>query len=147
MASRRQRVTNAQRAAVCALIIAGQPFVKSCKVVGAPYRSVQAVTGEDWWDNRGLPRRWKGDELRDLEAAYRDPKLPLATIAEVFKTSRREIQYLVKQHDWPRRQQGKGPKLPVSYTKMPPEQLNRYRKLRRIIGRSAAEQAVFGTAR
>lgn len=144
MPSRHQRITNGQRAAVCALVIAGQPFVESCKVAGAPYRGLQAVLALDWWERQPRRRRWFGEELRSLEESYRDTSLRLDTVAALFSTSRREVQYLATEHGWPRRQWGRGRRLPTSLSKMDAERRNRFVKLRRIIGRAAAEQAIFG---
>ncbi len=145
MGSRHQRVTNGQRAAVCALMLCGQPFIESCKVVGAPYRLIQGVLPPDWWAVRRMrPRKWFGDGLRAVEEAYRDPSIPMETIATAYGLSRRHITSLAVRHGWPRRPRGKGKPLPVPVMKLTPEMRNRFVKLRRIIGRSAAEQAVFG---
>lgn len=145
MGSRHQRVTNGERAAVCALVIAGMPFVETCQMLGVPYRNVQAVLPRDWWHpRRRRPSRWSGDVLLALEDAYRQRALKLDTIAAMFNTSRRQIECLAQRHGWPKRTRGKGPPLPIPLAKLSPEDRNRFVKLRRIIGRSAAEKAVFG---
>lgn len=141
-----QRITNCHRAAVCGLMLLGVGYVKSCRIVAAPDHSLRGYLGKDWW-GRGAgrsSRRWRGDSLRDLEEAYRDRALKLETIAALFKTTKRVIQYLAVRHGWPKRTRGKGAPLPTPLGKLDAETRNRFKKLRKILGRSAAEQAVFG---
>lgn len=142
-----QRITKAQRAAVCALVLVGIGFVKSCRIAGVPDRSLRALLPKDWWGRHGSsPTKFRGDALLAIKSAYLDRSIRLADIATAYGINHRHVTLLAHRHNWPRRPRGKGAQLPIALTKITPETRNRYRKLQRIIGRSAAEQAVFGKA-
>lgn len=100
----RFRVTNGHRAAVCALVLCGQSFREACAIVGAPPLAMRKMVHADWCDRIKRPRKWKGDLLRDLEAAYRDRHLSLKSIAAMFGISQPNIAKLAIQHGWPRRE-------------------------------------------
>lgn len=139
-----QRITNGQRAAVCALILAGVGYVKSCRIAGVPDRSLRSLLGKDWWGRQGSRSKvWRGDKLLAVKSAYLSD-LPMQDIVAGYGISRRHLVSLAHAHGWPLRSRGKGSALPVALAKMPDEKRNRYKKLQRILGRSAAEQAVFG---
>jgi hypothetical protein len=147
MPSPRYRVTNAQRAAVCALVIAGQPFGPSCQIVDAPWRRMRELVPRDYSKPGNYKRpKWHGDLLKELEDAYRDRNLHVDTIAAMFGIQRRQIAHLAARHGWPRRKGSAKNRLPIPLREMPTKQLSRYRKLRRILGRTAAQQAVFGVS-
>jgi hypothetical protein len=141
------RVTNGQRAAVCALMLAGTPFMESCRIAGVPYLRMKALLPPDWSQPsvRRAPR-WRGQQLEDLAAAYADPALKIKTIAQLFGIQPSYLRRLAAMHGWPRRRKG-GWGLPVSLRNMTHEQRGLYRKLRPVVGREAAQAAVFGEGR
>lgn len=140
-----QRITNAHRAAVCGLMLAGIGYVKSCRIVGVPDRTLRLWLSKDWWGRSGSgPTKWRGDKLLAVESAYRDRSLRLEDIECAYGIYRRHITALAKRHNWPRRPRGKGALLPVPLAQLTPEKRNRYKKMQRILGRSAAAQAIFG---
>lgn len=63
MAGGTQRITNGQRACVCALSIAGVPMAMACDIAGAPYRRLVQF----------LPHAWAG----------RGPKVAPAKLAAI----------------------------------------------------------------
>jgi hypothetical protein len=146
MGSPKYRVTKAQCAAVCALVLAGQTFSGACAIVDAPWRYLREFVPRDWSKNQRRPHKWRGDLLKEMEEAYRDPNLRVDTIAAMFGIGRRQVASLAAKHGWPRRRGVSNihPALPVPIRAMTTKQLTSYRKLRAVLGRSAAEQAVFG---
>lgn len=145
---RGSRITNTQRAAVCALILAGVGFIKSCRIVGAPERAMKAALGDDgetWWGRSGSrPAKWRGDKLAEIKSAYLDRSIPLSVIEITHGIKRRHVTSLARREGWPRRPRGKGPALPIPLAKMSDRQRNSYTKLSRVLGRDAALQAVLG---
>lgn len=126
------RVTNAQRAAVCGLIIAGQTFTMSCLVVGVPYDPMHRLVPDDWFTKKGrivMPRKLRG-ELPELEQAYRDRKVPLATVALAFGVSESWIRRLAAKHGWRRRK----PRLPS----MSAADRRKYKTISAVVGRDRA---------
>lgn len=137
----RLRVTNGHRAAVCALILVGLTYPEACRIVGAPPVPLRALLGRDWTGRQQTqrPRRWKGDELRDLEEAYRDRNLSLRSIAQMFGTHPGNISTMAKEHGWPPRSRPHFPRGHIAA--MPAEQRRLYLKLRAVVGRVEAERA------
>lgn len=133
----RVRVTNGHRALVCGLILAGQSYIEACRIAGVPPRRLRLLLEPDWSARVNRPRRWKADELRDLEEAYRDPKLSVASIAQMFKTHAGNICTMARQQGWPMRLQ----KFPRGHVAtMQPEKRRLYLKLRAVVGRVEAER-------
>ena len=150
MVYRVRRITNGERAAICGLVIAGQPFIRTCRMLGVPYKAMLDLLPDDWRGRQLSPawnKRWKGPLLKELEAAWCDFSIPTRTLVEIFKTSRDNLRRLARENDWPRRPIGGKKPLPVPVSKMEPDMAKRYRKLARVVGRTAAERAVFGGAR
>jgi hypothetical protein len=144
MASRHQRTTNAHRAAVCALVLVGVPYMKACRIVGVPYRALHSVLGRDWWGRQACrPKVWRGEKLMAVRSAYLST-MPMKDIERGYGISRRHLVTLAHKHGWRIRARGKGAALPKALLKLSDADRSRYTKLRRILGRSAAEQAVFG---
>lgn len=133
----RVRVTNGHRALVCALILAGQTYREACRVAGVPPARLRALLAADWTARVNRPRRWKAAELRDLEEAYRDHNLSLASIARMFGTHAGNICTMAKAQGWPMRVQ----KFQRGHiAAMKPEQRRLYLKLRSVVGRVEAER-------
>ena len=144
-----QRVTNAHRAAVCGLVLAGLSFGESCRIAGVPYRLLHGLLGADWWSLRGPPPgrglRWRGERLDLLKQAYGDRARSIASVALEFETTPDVVYALAKRHGWPYRRQPR-PVLPVPLEEMEPSVRRQYLKVRRHLGRDAALRSVFWPA-
>lgn len=96
-----KRITNGQRAAACALRLAGVRMDDACRIVGASYRQMKEHLGRDWFK-----RRWDGTRLDELRAAYCDPRLPLRKVMTTFAIGRDELRLLATEQGWPKRKPG-----------------------------------------
>lgn len=105
------RVTKAHRAAVCALVLAGQSFDAGCRVAGVSPSQLRGFMLRDWWSDqpRDLAKRWTGQPLMRLKIAYCDPHASMDALCERFHTSRGAIIRLANLHGWPKRGQGRRP--------------------------------------
>lgn len=138
----RLRVTNGHRAAVCALVIAGLGFPEACRIVGASPKLLRHHLRRHWYAPVHKPKKWRGDLLAELRAAYTDRHMPLRSISQMYGIGIANISTLARNHGWPMR--GLPPRLPP----MSDEALKVYRKLRSTVGRKAAErQALLVDAR
>lgn len=144
-----QRVTNAHRAAVCGLMLAGLSFGEGCRIVGVPYRLLHGLLGRDWWAKRGPPRgrgkTWHGERLERLRLAYGSPSQSVASIARDSGTTKDIVYSLAKRYGWPPRRPQKAHGLPVPVAEMTRPMRLRYLKVRAVLGRDAAIEEVFGT--
>ena len=140
------RVTVTHRAAVCALVLAGLPFTDSCEIAGVPVRRLQEVLGADWWARRPRrrPTRWKGAALARLRAGWDDPAMPLPALAAAHGLEVSSLRRIAVRLGWPSRSRVSKPILPVPYAELTPKQRWQYDKVRKILGRAAAVEAVFG---
>lgn len=139
-----QTVRVAQVAAIYGLLLAGQPFVQASKTMGMSYRVACQYIPKDWHSAPAGKRPWKwhGERLAALKEAWEDHSLKTKTICELFGIHPSNLGKLAAQRGWKLRRKPK--KLPVSINRMTPEMRARYIKLQPILGREAAEKAVFG---
>ena len=135
-----QRVTNAHRAAVCGLIIAGITYMKACKIVGVPHRALRTVVEPDWYKRSNPVRRWHLEALLGLQEAWMDPKQKLSTIAARYDISVSMVRMLAHRQGWPCVRRGRQPRSLRSMTK---EQRRWYLKMQPVIGRNAALAEVW----
>ena len=142
------RVTVTHRAAVCALVLAGLPFTDSCEIAGVPFRRLQEVLGADWWTRRPhrRPTRWTGAALASLRAGWDDLTKPLPALAAAHGIKVKHLRRIAVRLGWPSRPRVSKPILPVPYAALTAKQRWQYDKIRKILGRAAAVQAVFGAA-
>lgn len=138
-----QRVTKAHRAAVCGLLLAGLPFIQSCKIVGVNHLRLKTYLPPDWGIRAGRRAHiWHGERLEELREAWCDPLQKTRTIANRFNLKLSSLYKLVTRHGWPRRP--KGPeRLPLGLRHMSATQRTAYRKIQAELGRDAAIAAVF----
>lgn len=126
MPNKLPRITNAQRAGFCGLIIAGLSFADACSVMDLSQQRVHGVLPENWLNP--LPNRpyksWRGEVLELMRQAYIDPSQNVPDIAKRHGTSVTYVYRLASLHKWPSR---------TAATALPPmtkEQRKLYEKLR-----------------
>ena len=123
-----QHITNGQRAAVCALILAGIPFTRACDIVSANHTAMRQHIPKDWRERTTTKRRWKGDALIELKEAWDDPAQRTVTIAERYGVTASQIHNLAVREGWRMRSTGPAPN-PSSLRQQPREKFLYYRKL------------------
>lgn len=128
MASRPQRITNAHRAAVCALVIARVPFRDACFIAGAPMLEVRAHLPEKWF-GRQTARKMTDHDWRQLRAAYEAQAEPVDDLCARFGIGTKTLYRRIEKGGWIRRGAGRRPK-PGSVRSMTQKQRWLYRKLR-----------------
>lgn len=99
----RFRITNAHRAAVCALVLIGQSFREACAITGAPEKSMREMINPDWRERVKRPRKWKGALLEEIKEAYHTPGWALKRISELYGISSPNLCKLAIEHGWPQR--------------------------------------------
>lgn len=142
MPQRVYRITNAQRAGFCGLMIAGLKFADACAVVDVSQQLIHDVIPENWLSGPPPARRyksWKGDRLEQIRIAYADTSQSAREIADRFNLPLAYLYRLVSVHDWPRRiHKGRVPGTRLVDT-LTGDQRRLYNKLRNNgIGRPAA---------
>jgi hypothetical protein len=140
MRSSRHRLTNGHRAAVCGLQIAGLSLTQACQIVGIPYKQMRDHLG-GWHKKKHAKRRWKGELLDEVREAWCDRTQKVATIAERFQTTPRQLTLLANREDWPKRKRGPA-RGKHSVLSMDADKRRRFWKLARVLGRSAAITAM-----
>ncbi len=142
MPQKTYRITNAQRAGFCGLMIAGLKYADACAVVDVSQQLILDVIPDRWLAGPPPARRyksWKGERLEQIRLAYADTSQNARDIADRFNMPLTYLYRLVRIHDWPRRvHKGRmpGERLIDNLTK---DQLRIYHKLRNGgLGRPAA---------
>ncbi len=142
MPQRTYRITNAQRAGFCGLMIAGLKFADACAVVDVSQKYIHDAIPEGWLEGQPPARRyksWKGERLEQIRLAYADTSQNARDIADRFNLPLAYLYRLVRIHEWPRRiHKGRvpGDRLIDRLTR---DQLRLYNKLRNNgLGRPAA---------
>lgn len=102
------RVTKAQRAAVCGLILTGIHFVKACAIAGVAPAAMREALPEIWGRAPKVQRvrqynAWKGKKLEELRAAYVDLSIDADAISTRFGIHRTYLYRLAVRNGWPRR--------------------------------------------
>jgi hypothetical protein len=140
-----QPILNGQRAAVCALVIAGVSLTLACKILHVPYRGLQATLPYGWHTRTATRRKWRGELLEQIHEAWMDKNQRVRTIAERHGISFRMVSFLAHREGWGKRRRGPR-RSPVGLRAMKPAQLRWYNKMRPIIGREAALKHVWAGA-
>lgn len=134
-----RRVTNAQRAAVCGLVLAGVPYGYACSIVGVTPKTMTEFVARDWRKKIIPPARWTHEKLAELEAIWRDPAMKTETIAELYALTPSRLGQIAKTQQWPLRNRGPQPN-PTSIRQQPKPTRLAYRKMREIYGVQRARQ-------
>lgn len=107
MPSRPQRITNGHRAAICGLVLAGVPLIKSCQIAGAPYLEARKFLPDDWRGRVSRRSKWTPAKLAALRKDYVNPKVPQWQIALRHRTTVQMVQYLARREGWPHKPMGR----------------------------------------
>lgn len=146
-----QRICKAQVLAVVALMLAFQPFAKSCQVVGISDKRLRPYLPDDWTDRRNKrAHKWSGDRLKAVEVDYRDLSMNVRAIMSKHSIGQSVLFKLASRHRWGARVQGR-PVDPTSTRSMAPERRRYYDKLLRAgmpsaTAKAAAWKAAFGNS-
>ena len=110
------RVSNAQRGAICFLVLAGMGFLEACTIAGVPILQAKAVIPKDWHQSnrhkgqnrllKGNRKRWHAERLAAAKAAYMDLTRPLKASGYELGITTHTLRRLAILHNWPRRPQG-----------------------------------------
>ncbi len=131
-----KRVMRGQVAAVCGLVLAGVTLSMACRVAGNNYNGLRHYIPASFkvrGTKPGLGRRWRGDELLDLKAAY-DSGMSLAKIGALFDITEGGVRNVATKEGWPPR---RAPH-PAPLAAFTPAQKGLYRKVRAVLGRQRA---------
>jgi hypothetical protein len=123
-----QHITKGQRAAVCALILAGISFTKACEIVSAQPKAMSKHVPKDWRNRLSPKRRWKGDLLAEVKEAWLDRAQRTETIADRYGVTPSQIHNIACREGWPMRPTGPAPN-PCSLRQQPRDKFLYYRKL------------------
>lgn len=110
MASAGWRLTNGHRAALCGLLLAGQPFIQCCKIIGVSPKRMRTYLPKDWAHHRNPARtKWTGLRLAALARDYRAHSLSVRTIIARHHVTQGTLYKLAQTHGWPTRRKGRRP--------------------------------------
>src|SRR5512139_2213416 len=127
-----QRITRAQVAAACALMIAGLSWAKACQIVGVPVRAmIEYLPKDPWRMSLRPPRRWHDEQLAELHEYWMDRTQRTTTIAARYNLTSSQIWKIAKTQGWPPRKSG-------TYSPVQKHQRAIYNKLREALGRERA---------
>jgi hypothetical protein len=124
------RITNCQRAALCAMILAGQPFIGTCRMLGVSERAMKAVLHADWHRGTRQPRKWTDDQLKRLRQAYFDERTSRDACAKLFGISKDMLRLLARKHGWKRSRRRK-----AALTR---REMRSHKRLEKTLGAQAA---------
>ncbi len=132
----RSNLRRGEVAALFGLMLLGQSFTRSCRILRLPERLAAEYVPKDWKVKTQPRRRWTGDQIDELREYWTSGERT-QIIARRFQISPSMVNQLVVDYDLPRRH--RGPALnPRSIRQQKPETRKFYRKLKRVLGVSRA---------
>ncbi len=141
-----RRAEGWQIALVCGLILAGQPFVESCRIARVGHKTMKRSVPGDWTGRQNVRGKWRGKRLEALADDYRVHSLTEQAICERHTVSALSLKKLAQKYRWPKRPHKKWGVV----SNMSPERQRLYAKLRIHLGiaeaRKTAMAAVFPSA-
>jgi len=133
----KDRVRNGQRAAACALMLAGVPYIDACGIAGVSLRAMKKLIRLDWRKRPSPPTRWTPAVLADLKADWRHPKMPTKDIAAKYRITPARLCQIAREHSW-------GPRVLTPDPKSPGQQPREvqlwYRRKRDVYGPARARE-------
>ena len=128
-----------QVALVCGLMLAGQPFVESCRIARVGHKTMRRSLPAGWTGRKNVRGKWRGARLEALAADYRVHSMSEQTICERHTVSPLSLKKLAQKHRWPRRPHKKWGVV----SNMSPERQRLYAKLRIHMGIAEARKSAL----